>query len=101
MTLEERIQKLEAEVTRLSQFAKQLQSSATIPLTVDKAFRKRLQVETESVVELQVPTDTSNMTRSVNESGSGTYDVMNVPDEVGIIELQDGTEMSFPLYNLP
>lgn len=83
-------------------FIQLLKSSSTIPLDVDRAFRKRLNVgESDFDVELQVPTDTSNMQKTVNEGGAATYNVMNMPDEVGIIELEDGTQMSIPLYNLP
>lgn len=83
MTPDERITQLERQIAELTQQIKALGSFTTIPLTVEKAFRNRLNM----VVDRQeIITDiTSEFTppffdQAVNEGGAASYSVMTTPD---------------------
>lgn len=98
MTSEQRIAKLEATVAELSQFIQNLQSANSIPLPVDRALRARLDVENISV-SIDAGFDLNQVRKSVDEAGAASYFVAAVPDEIGLIRANDGTDYGILLYN--
>lgn len=94
----QRIETLEAKL-------KKLESTTTIPLEVDRAFRARLGLEDLASLDyvngLAIPAvsakgaDTEDV--SVNEAGAGTYAVMGDPD--GFLEVPiAGTTYYVPYF---
>ena len=79
-------------------FFQQMRGSRSIELPNDRALRDRFKIDTLRV-KRQVPTDTTNMTKAVNEEGTSSYSVMNVPDEVGNVVMDDGLTYLVALYN--
>lgn len=67
----------QAQLKELIDFKRNLESSNTIPLTVDQAFRGRF------VIPPEVTTSTKGATtenQPVNEGGSASYSVLKAPD---------------------
>lgn len=91
-TLTRRVEELEAKLKTLS-------SNQSITLVNDRALRARFGIDTLRVRK-QVPTDTGLGVRSVNESGSSSYNVAAPGDEVGLVTMDDNITYGILLYNL-
>lgn len=76
MTPEE--QKLTDRISALEDMVKKLNNSTTIPLEIDVAFRDRLGVEAKATGIVSGVSPTAH-NKTVNEAGTNTYPVMNIP----------------------
>lgn len=87
------LNELKNRVQVLEDFIKSLQASHSIPLTIDQAFRARF---TTSSFVISTKAESSE-TRSVNEAGVGTYDVLKPPN--GWFEqIVNGTKYFIPAF---
>lgn len=84
--------KLQEQIDILTKRLDSLSSNTTIPLEVGEAFRKRL-----GSADISNKTGASE-TRTVNESGAGSYTVANAPDGFITIEVL-GALKNIPYYN--
>jgi len=91
--MDEHIKILEQRIERLEEENKKLRASTTIPFEIDSAFRTRfakslgLSVSAKGI-------DTED--RAVNESGSGSYNVLKDPD--GFLEVSIGAVIYYIPY---
>lgn len=97
MTPEEKqlLENLKRKVTSLEEENKKLQSSSTIPFSVDNALRDRFIKGIPNLSVSSKGADTED--QAVDESGSGSYSVMGDPDiflEVSI----NGTTYYLPAF---
>lgn len=75
-----------AQLNELMAWKSSLESSATIPLNVGRAFKARLDVPPDVSVSSK---SASSENQAVDEGGSATYSVLKAPD--GFLELTIGT----------
>ena len=104
MNPEQRIAQLERTVAALAQQLKQLSNNTTIPFDVEKAFRNRLGINYPVwKIEYDYAGAAVSNNKSVNEAGTSSYSVLNVPDGYLFITLpvedQDITTLGIPFYN--
>ena len=88
---------LKRKVEVLEKFVQSLQTSSLIPLPVDQAIRERflnpLVKQTEKAA--------SSETRTVDEGGGATYDVLKVPDGFDKrFDKEIGQYKYYPWFNL-
>lgn len=103
MTPEQRIAQLEALVADLRLQMGNLTSSNTIPYDVEKAFKNRLSYFAKPHIIFDHDGDAVNNTQAVNEDGSGTYNVLKVPDNWLFITIDaegtKDTKLGIPVFN--
>lgn len=91
-----KIQELEKKVTELELFMNNLKSAATIDPQVPRAIGIR-----NAVLKKGTVGGTTGMTRSVNESGAGSYTVADVPDgSLILINEATGEQFKVPTYTI-
>lgn len=89
----DKIQELENRIEGLEQVIKNLGNAQALPLDIVEAMRKRL----APVSGDSNSTNPSTVTRAVNEAGSATYNVANVP--TGFITIVvNGNSRTVPYY---
>lgn len=91
------LQLLKKEIEDIKNWKRSLEMSHSIPLNIDQSFRARFKNIGGSAIEQSTKSATSE-NRTVNESGSATYDVLKAPDTF-IQTLVNGTIIYIPAFN--
>src|SRR3990167_8104988 len=92
--LKQRLEKLERENQELKSWKQSLESSHSIPLSIDQAFRARFQF---SLIKSSEKGNNSE-DQSVNEGGVATYNVLKEPDDF-LEVVVDNIIYYIPVYN--
>jgi hypothetical protein len=93
--MNEQISQLEQRVRELETFIKSLQSSSSIPLAIDQAFRSRL----GNINLVSNSKSASSENQAVAESGSASYSVLKPPDGFTLATLSDtGQQIYLPYF---
>lgn len=86
---------LQNEINELKEWKRQMESSHSIPLNIDQAFRARF-LSASNIATSSKGATTEN--HAVNESGSSSYSVLGIPD--GFIQVTiSGTIYYIPYYS--
>lgn len=88
------LQQLKKEIEELQNWKKQLETSHSIPLNVDQAFRARLSNLVNTITVSTKGVDTEDVT--VDENGVAIYSVMNDPD--GFLQVTVGGAVYYLPY---
>ena len=91
--MQEQITQLQNQINEMQLVINSLRANATIPFDIGEAFRARLD-EGDLFGEININTEV----KSVNESGSGTYDVAKEMDGLVPLTLK-GKTINIPYYN--
>lgn len=76
---EEQVKILQEKIVTLERRLNLLESTTTIPFSVEQAFRSRLEIDTLAQFEASAKSATSE-NQAVNEGGSASYSVLKAPD---------------------
>jgi hypothetical protein len=88
------IEELNKQIEELNRWKNNLQSSSTIPINIDKAFRGRFG-ELAGITTSSKSSSSEN--KAVNEEGSSSYNVLLPPDVFLEITI-NGTKYYIPAY---
>lgn len=101
--METEIQKLQRQIDELQKQLDTLKSSTTIPFDIDKAFRKRFDLDNmidQRELDAYIITSSKSATsenQAVDEAGAATYSVLKKPD--GFVEIViSGTTYYLPYF---
>ena len=84
-----------AQLNSLLEWKRQMESSNTIPLSIDQAFRGRFPIGTNLVASSKTATSEN---QAVDEAGAATYSVLKPPDAFWQFTDSVGVIRYIPIY---